>query len=133
MKCVFLPLTLFAQGENWIYRYNGPGNAGDYANSLVYGVNGNIYAAGYSWSSGTYTDFTVISLAPDFVVEEESNFAMKNCYSATICSGPLHLPNNKNCKVFDITGRVVMPDRLKPGVYFIQIDNKIIRKIVKVR
>lgn len=51
----------------------------------------------------------------------------------TIFSGPLLLPEGKNCKVFDITGRVVMPDKIKPGIYFIEIDGKITQKVVKVR
>jgi len=57
-----LPITLFAQVENWVYRYNGPGHSWDEARSIVYGSDGNIYAAGWSWGSGTAYDFTVISL-----------------------------------------------------------------------
>ena len=60
---LLLPIGLCAQIENWVYRYNGPGNNDDEANSIVYGVDGNIYAAGYSNGSGTESDFTVISLA----------------------------------------------------------------------
>ena len=51
----------------------------------------------------------------------------------TVCSGPLLLPEDKTCKVFDITGRVVMPNRIKPGIYFIEIDGKIQQKVVKIR
>lgn len=51
----------------------------------------------------------------------------------TIFSGPLLLPDGKNYKVFDITGRVVIPNKMKPGVYFVEIDNKIVQKIVKIR
>jgi len=50
--------------ERWIYKYNGmPSNSGDIAFSIVYGLDGNIYAAGYTTSSNYYTDFTVISLS----------------------------------------------------------------------
>jgi uncharacterized delta-60 repeat protein len=52
------------QTERWVYSYNGPGNNDDYAYSLVAGTDGNMYAAGYSWGSGTAHDFTVISLTP---------------------------------------------------------------------
>ena len=48
--------------ENWVYRYNGPGNNKDSASAVVYGADGNIYVAGASVGSGTYSDFTVISL-----------------------------------------------------------------------
>ena len=63
---VILILVLFSIGtsqtERWVYRYNGPGYGGDIANSLVYGADGNIYAAGLGWGGGTAHDFTVISL-----------------------------------------------------------------------
>jgi len=52
-----------AGGERWVYRYNGPGDAADWANSIVCGLDGNVYAAGVSTGSGTAQDFTVISLA----------------------------------------------------------------------
>ncbi|MEO0095196.1 MAG: hypothetical protein ABIL46_00075 [candidate division WOR-3 bacterium] len=54
---------LFAQTERWVYRYNGPGNSHDYAHSIVYGMDGNIYAAGQSFGGEpARSDFTVISL-----------------------------------------------------------------------
>jgi len=118
---------------NWVYRYNGPGNYYDEANSIVYGADGNIYAAGRSQGIGTYADFTVISLPGDYGVEEDNKTVLKTSFNATILSGPLQLPAGKNCKTFDIMGRVVIPDQLKPGVYFIQIDNQIVQTVVKVR
>jgi len=51
----------------------------------------------------------------------------------TIFSGPLQLPKGKQCKVFDITGRVIAPQHIKPGIYFIEIEGKITEKVVKVR
>ena len=69
-------------------------------------------------------------------VEDRSavNPAVKrNTIGATIFAGPLMLPNGKQCKVFDITGRVVLPDKIKPGIYFIEVDGQITRKVVKVR
>jgi len=59
----FTVLSLTSAGDtNWVYGYNGPGNGSDYAESIVYGSDGNIYAAGYSTGSAIYGDFTVISL-----------------------------------------------------------------------
>lgn len=55
------------------------------------------------------------------------------CLGATIFSGPLQLPKDKKCKVFDITGRVVTPNKIKLGIYFVEVDGKITRKVVKVR
>ena len=62
MIVLILPLLLLGQTERWVYRYNGLGNGWDRATSIVYGSDGNIYAAGYSVGSGTNFDFTVISL-----------------------------------------------------------------------
>jgi uncharacterized delta-60 repeat protein len=61
---LLLPLTLSAQGENWVYRYNGPGNGDDRAYDIVYGADSNIYAAGYCLGSGTNNDILMISLTP---------------------------------------------------------------------
>lgn len=64
---------------------------------------------------------------------EESTVARSNDYSRTILRGPLVLPKDKNCRVFDITGRVVIPEKIKPGIYFIEIDGVVTQKVVKVR
>lgn len=67
-------------------------------------------------------------------VEENGGLNIPNTsIGATIFSGPLLLHESKNCEVFDITGRVVMPDKIKPGIYFVEIDGKITRKVVKIR
>lgn len=51
----------------------------------------------------------------------------------TIFSGPLQLPEDKNCSIFDITGRLIMPDCMKPGIYFIEVGGEIKQKVVKIR
>lgn len=67
-------------------------------------------------------------------VEEKISTPIKRDHlGATIFAGSLLLPKGKNCKVFDITGRVVMPDKIKPGIYFIEIDNKIVQKVIKIK
>jgi hypothetical protein len=53
--------------------------------------------------------------------------------AATIFRGPLQLPEGKQYKVFDITGRVVEPDKIQPGIYFIEVDGIVTQKVVKVR
>ncbi len=60
-------------------------------------------------------------------VERQVNFG------ATIFRGPLQLPKGKECKVYDITGRVVEPTNIAPGIYFLEVDNKIVQKVIKVR
>jgi uncharacterized delta-60 repeat protein len=59
----FTVVSLTAAGdERWVYRYDGPASGTDRANSIVMGSDGNIYAAGESFGSGTSSDFTVVSL-----------------------------------------------------------------------
>jgi len=62
----------FSQTEHCAYRYNAPRNDLDVAYSLVYGADGNIYAAGQSVGSSTSSDFTVISLNPAIGIEEQN-------------------------------------------------------------
>lgn len=69
-------------------------------------------------------------------IEEEPNansVEKQVILGATIFSGPLQLPQGRKCKIFDITGRVVEPNRIQPGIYFIEVDGVVIRKVVKVK
>jgi hypothetical protein len=52
---------------------------------------------------------------------------------ATIFAGSLALPQNINCRVFDITGREIHTLNPSPGVYFLELDGVINTKIIKVR
>jgi len=58
-----------------------------------------------------------------------------NCdfLGSTVFSGPLQLPEGVQYKVLDITGRVIAPGKIKPGIYFIEIDGHITQKVIKVR
>jgi hypothetical protein len=49
----------------WHYLYNGTGDGDDVARQIVYGDDGNLYIAGNTEGSGTFTDFTVLSLDTD--------------------------------------------------------------------
>ena len=61
----FIVISLNTVGEErWVYRYNGPGNGTDYARSIAWGLDGNLYVTGASRGTGTGLDFTVISLTP---------------------------------------------------------------------
>ena len=66
---------------------------------------------------------------------EEAKMVVNNSNDLmnTIFRGPILLPEGKDCKIFDITGRVVAPDKIQPGIYFIEINGKITQKVVKVR
>ena len=46
--------------EQWVARYNGPGNSGDSANSIAIDSAGNVYVTGKSFGSGTDFDYATI-------------------------------------------------------------------------
>ena len=52
---------------------------------------------------------------------------------ATVFSGPLILPEDKACRVFDITGRQIHTLNPAPGIYFIELDGEIKQKVIKIR
>ena len=69
------------------------------------------------------------------IAEEPSNSipVLEPLTGATVISDMLQLPEDKECKVFDIMGRVVEPDKITQGIYFIEIGGRIVRKVIKVR
>jgi hypothetical protein len=66
------------------------------------------------------------------VEEKQRNQIKNNNYGPTIISGQLCLPPDERCNVYDISGRLVKPYDLKPGIYFIKMSNQL-KKIVKVK
>ncbi|MBK6772394.1 MAG: SBBP repeat-containing protein [Ignavibacteria bacterium] len=46
--------------QQWVARYNGPGNSYDYAVSLAVDGSGNVYVTGSSYGSGTSIDYATI-------------------------------------------------------------------------
>jgi hypothetical protein len=87
------------------------------------------------WSKLLYPSDIYGSL--DFEVGFESNgsnvVVQETPYTTTIINGPLMLPSDKKFIVFDISGRVVAPDKIQPGIYFVVSDESVIQKVVKVR
>ena len=130
----YVTLTYSSSGFlYWIGRYNAPSNGPDRANAIAVDNAGNVYVTGQSWGWGTDHDYATLKYYPVGIEEQKVITVNNNYVGQTIVSGPLLLPEGKKCKVFDITGRVVEPDKIQPGIYFIEVDGKITRKVIKVR
>jgi hypothetical protein len=137
--------------EQWAARYNGPGchryqtkaitawydclgdPIGDVATAIGLDNAGYIYVTGASLGSGTFYDYATIKYSPTGIEESQITQIKSNSLHATIFRGSLQLPEGKECRAFDITGRVVDPNRITRGIYFVEIDGKIVHKVIKVR
>jgi hypothetical protein len=89
---------------------------------------------GYAETSSTSWDIWLVKLASDVGIKaNDVVVAERGWGTTTIFREPLQLPEGKKCKVYDITGRLVEPTRITRGIYFIEIEDKIVHKVVKVR
>ncbi|MGB3340865.1 MAG: hypothetical protein WBB37_05235 [bacterium] len=122
-----------AAGDSlWTRTYGGDDI--DAAQAIQKTCDSGYIVTGYTQSLTTNRDVWLARIEPEPGVEEqEAAIAVGKNNGVTIFSGPLVLPKDRNCRVFDITGRVISPDKIKPGIYFIEVDGKISRKVVKIR
>ena len=131
-------LFLLKTNENgdslWCTVY-GENDYADRGNEVITTDDGGFIIVGYTGSYGAGgADVWVIKTEPDVGIEENEVVSIKSSnFSPTIFHGPLQLPEGQKCKVYDITGRVVAPDKIRPGIYFIEVDEKIVQKVIKVR
>jgi uncharacterized delta-60 repeat protein len=118
--------------EQWVERYNGPGNHWDVARAMFVDGAGNIYVTGYSGGTGTGDDYATLKYASTGVEEQRIVELTGKYLHATIISGPIILPMGTSCRLRDITGRVVVPELVRQGIYFVEIDGEIVQKLVKI-
>jgi len=86
----------------------------------------------HSYGAGWY-DVYLIKTEPELGVVEEADTSIRDLHDPTIITGPLQLPGCKKWKVFDVSGRKMKPGQIKPGIYFIEVEGRIERKVVKIR
>ncbi len=51
----------------------------------------------------------------------------------TVFTGPLTKRKDMGPEVYDITGRIVKPDELRPGIYFVKVNGEFVQKVIRVR
>ena len=91
--------------------------------------------AGNGDSVSDFVDFIPWSQSPIGIEEQPIAEPVDDFIKlpATIISGQLELPRDKKCRVIDITGRETAPGRISPGVYFIEVDGIVVRKVIKIK
>ena len=83
------------------------------------------------WANDVSDSFFTISAVG---VKEETDIPIKNLHGPTIITGSLlQLPEGKEWKVLDVSGREIEPGHIGPGIYFIEVQGRIERKVVKIR
>jgi uncharacterized delta-60 repeat protein len=60
--------------EQWVVRYDGPGNSYDRATALALDRAGNVYVTGASWDSGTSRDYATVKYDSDGVEQWEARY-----------------------------------------------------------
>jgi hypothetical protein len=89
---------------------------------------------GYDHLTAGNADVWLIMTEPDEGIEERKSAEVKSSYTgATVFSGPLRIPEGTAYKLFDIMGREVTPDKIRPGVYFVEVDGQITQKVIRIR
>ena len=80
-----------------------------------------------------YRDVWLLKLETDVGITDYGSVVKEHFHGATIFSGPIQLPKGEKCRVYDIAGRVVEPDRIQPGIYFIEVDGIVTQKVINVK
>ncbi|RPI17501.1 MAG: T9SS C-terminal target domain-containing protein [Ignavibacteriae bacterium] len=116
--------------QQWVKRYNGPGNGNDYTNSIAVNHYGEVFVTGRSLGVGTDYDFATIKYSPFVGIEPVNNeipgtYYLRQNYPnpfnpETVIKFNIPREGNVNLTVYDINGRTVstlINGNLKVGRY----------------
>lgn len=130
---VYLIKTDSSGDTLWTKTYGG--TSYDYGWAVQQTTDGGYIVAGatLSFGAGVWDVYLIKTRSGPGVDEHLPVDVSENQISATIFSGPLQFPQDKTCRVFDITGQEVKPYLIQSGIYFIEIEGKITQKVIKVK
>ena len=140
--------------QQWIQRYNGPGNREDGANSLAVDGQGNVYVTGGSTGNGSNGyDYATIKYVQTGAIEENHSLLSADRFSFEVYPNPaktfftVRSPFNAQgsmLRIFDVTGKVVKEfrsdvasasstlrvtlDGIMNGIYFIKVGNEMVKE-----
>ena len=89
---LFSVSSLAQVSEEWVARYNGPGNAADAAIDVAVDDEGNVYVTGSSAGAGTYADYATIKYNSAGVLQWVSRYNAPGDWLQT--GKIMHLCNN---------------------------------------
>ncbi|MDD2890672.1 MAG: SBBP repeat-containing protein [bacterium] len=132
--------------EEWVQRYNGPGNNTDYAYAIAVDNKGYVYVTGISHGIGT-DDYLTIKYSCVGIEEKQwpvvsgewSVTASPNPFAQkTVVSGQWSVDSKTKIRIYDISGKLVKETKdnvigkdLKSGIYFVRVNDYKPIKVVK--
>jgi hypothetical protein len=116
----------------WTRTYGGTNT--DASLSLAKTADNAYIIAGHTASFGAgNADMYLIKTTQDASIRELNHAVVRMPFETSIVSGNIILPAGEACKVIDISGRITNPKTLSLGVYFVEINGLIARKVIKIK
>ena len=121
--------------QEWVQRYNGPGNASDIPYSIAMDSSENIYVTGWSWGSGTMSDFATVKYSKSIgiqpiSIETPGQFSLSQNYPNPfnpVTKIKFAVPKVSFTKlvIYDVLGRevnILVSEQLRAGTYEVSFD-----------